>query len=152
MLIYKTISLAILSLFWPILSKYQLCCLLWCFSHSHHFIFLLRQLYSSKTIVWLIGLCPTSGSIAVAATLAAMYPPPLPQSMFVWGQDLLTAALGWGLILQRAIDQKAAAMMNFAPPANECSGGTLSPTPGAVPQIGSPRHSTLLLALSHCSS
>lgn len=40
-------------------------------------------------------------------------------------------------------------MMNFAPPAKKCSSGTLSPTPGAVLQIGSPQHFTLCYSLCH---
>lgn len=39
--------------------------------------------------------------------------------------------------------------MNFAPPAKKCSSRTLSPTPGAVLQIGSPQHSTLCYSLCH---
>ncbi|KAA8586104.1 hypothetical protein FQN60_007673, partial [Etheostoma spectabile] len=42
---------------------------------------------------------------------------------------------------------KSAVMMNFVPPAKKCFSGTLSPTPGALLQIGSPQHSTLCYSL-----
>lgn len=65
-----------------------------------------------------------------------------PSKSVCLSQDLLTAALGWGLNVQRVIDQTSV-MMNFAPPAKKCSSETLSPTPGALLQIGSPQNSTL---------
>lgn len=40
-------------------------------------------------------------------------------------------------------------MMNFVPPAKKCSSRTLSPTPGAALQIGSPQNSTLCYSLCH---
>lgn len=117
-----------------------------CFSIFHFFFFwvLQCQLNTPKSIVWLISLCSTSGSIAVFASLSTI----APQSMFVWVRIYYQQHLVEDSICY-VPSIKTAVMMNFAPPAKKCSSRTLSPTPGAALQIGSPQYSTLCYSLCH---
>lgn len=99
--------------------------------------FLQRQVYTFNTIIQ----CSTIGSVAVFAILSTT----APQSLFVRVMIYQKQHLFEDSICN--VPSIKTAVMNFVPLAKKCSSWTLSPTPVALLQIGSPQHSTLCYSL-----
>lgn len=104
------------------------------FPHSVVFFTLLANIQKHSC---LIRLSSTSGSIVLVAS--RLHSRPSKSVCLHWVVDSICNVT---LI-------KTAFMMNLVPAAKKFSSGTLSPAPGAMLQIGSPKHSALCYSLCH---